>query len=209
MFRAFSLLFLAGISMQGVAQAPAGAASPLSKPSELVQPAIDNVAKTGSSVDLNRWKGSNTMRAEVDSNLASVQKDLQGTLPPLLAAADAAPLSASASMPVLLNMDALYNVLLRISINGNMAAPRDQAEALNGSLATLDGARRDLAERITKLAASQEKQLSVLQTTIQQQAAALTAAQQTIAGTNPATTTAPKPKKKKPAAKPAPPAAAQ
>lgn len=167
-----SLLFsLTLLSVSSHAQAP----------SALVQPALDKLAQAGSGVDLNRWKGGNGLRGEADGNLASIQKDLQSTLPPLLAASDKAPSSASASLPVLLNLDALYNVVLRVDLLAKGNAPRDQAEALDGALAALDGARRDLGDRITASAAASEKQVAQLQATIQQQTAQLAAAQQPAA----------------------------
>jgi len=175
------------------------------KPSELVQPALDKVAQAGSSVDLNKWKGGNSLRGEVDANLASVQKDLQNTLPPLLIDSDKAPQSFPATMRILLNLDALYSVLLRIQIAGKANAPRDQSDALDASLAALDGARRDLGDRIITAAAAQEKQIATLQATVQQQTAQIAATQQAAAAaaTPPPPPTRKKAAKKKPAAKPA------
>ena len=66
-------------------------ATTVQAPSTLVQAALESVGHAGSAVDLNRWKGPNALREEVDGNLASMQKDLQNTLPALLSAADAAP----------------------------------------------------------------------------------------------------------------------
>lgn len=167
------------------------------KPSELVQPALDKIAQTGSNIDLNKWKGGNALRGEVDANLGSVQKDLQNTLPPLLTDSDKAPASVPATMRILLNLDALYSVLLRIQIAGKANAPRDQADALESSLAALDGARRDLGDRITTTSAAQEKQIAALQATIQQQTAQIAAAQQAAAATAAAPPPPPKTTKKK------------
>ncbi len=178
------------------------------KPSELVQPALDKVAQAGSSVDLNKWKGGNSLRGEVDANLASVQKDLQNTLPPLLVDSDKAPQSVPATMRILLNLDALYSVLLRVQIAGKANAPRDQSDALDASLAALDGARRDLGDRITTSAAAQEKQIATLQATVQQQTAQIAAAQQAVAAAAapppPVKSAKKKVVKKKPAATPPP-----
>src|ERR1700712_3379442 len=102
------------------------AQQPVQKPSSLVAPALESVAKAGSAVDLNKWKGGNAVREEVDANLVSMQKDLANTLPPLIVASDAAPSAASASLPILLNLDALYSVLLRVTIMSRGSALRDQ-----------------------------------------------------------------------------------
>ncbi len=147
------------------------------KPSSLVQPAIDSVARAGSAVDLNRWKGSTAVRDEVDGYLASMQKDLGTTLPSLLSAADAVPDSAAASLPVLLNLDALYSVLLRVTVIAHTGAPRDQSTALDQSAVLLDSARRDLGDAILASAHASEKRIAALQDNLQQQAAALAAAE--------------------------------
>ncbi|MEZ2348855.1 hypothetical protein [Terriglobus sp. RCC_193] len=196
-----SFVFLSVFVLGGVATA--AAQDTAQKPSELVQPALDKVAQAGSNVDLNKWKGGNGLRSEVDANLASVQKDLQNTLPSILVDSDKAPESVPASLRILLNLDALYNVLLRIEIAGKANAPRDQADALEGALAALDGARRSLGDHITASAAAQEKHVSQLQATIQQQTTQIAAAQQAAAAAAAAAPAKTTPKKKTVKKKPA------
>lgn len=151
------------------AQLPAANPSSVQAPSSLVQPALDSVAHAGSAVDLNHWKGSAAVRDEVDANLASMQKDLQTTLPPLLSAADAAPGSAAASLPVLLNLDALYSVLLRVTIASRSGAPRNENTALEQAAALLDSARRDLGDAVLASAKASEQRVSDLQAAAAQQ----------------------------------------
>lgn len=153
-----------------LAQQPAAAmqVAPAQRPSSLLRPTLDQVAQAGSGVDLNRWKGPNAAREEVDANLASMQKDLQTTLPPLLDAADAAPNSAAASLPVLLNLDALYSVLLRVSIAARTGAPRDQNAALEQAAMLLDTTRRELGDTILANVRAQEQRTADLQVAIQQ-----------------------------------------
>ena len=155
-------------------------------PSALVQPSVDRLAAAGSGVDLNKWKGGNTLRGEADANLASIQKDLHDTLPPLLLAWDKSPSSVAAGLPVLLNLDALYSVVLRVDLLARTNAPRDQADALDGALAALDGARRDLGDRLVTSAAANEKQVAQMQAAAKDQAAQLAAAQAAAAVPAPA-----------------------
>lgn len=166
---------------QGQIQAQAVTASlpaSVQPPSSLVQPALDSVAQAGSAVDLNHWKGSAAARDEVDGNLLSMQKDLQATLPPLLAAADASPTSAAAALPVLLNLDALYSVLLRVAIASRGSAPRAESTSLDQAAVLLDGARRSLGDAVLTLAKQAEQRATDLQATVQRQQAALQQAQQ-------------------------------
>ncbi len=191
LFTSVSLLLPPSVSGRASAQAVANQTStPVQPPSSLVQPALDSVARAGSAVDLNRWKGSAGARDEGDANRASRQKDLQTTLPPLLAAADAAPASAAASLPVLLNLDALYSVLLRVTIASRGNAPRTENTALEQAAALLDGARRSLGDAVLASAKANEQQVSDLQAAAAQQQQ--TAPQQAPATKTPTTTKAKK-----------------
>lgn len=160
------LLSLAVVTAHAVCAAQASPLDPqaprVQQPSSLVQPALDALAHAGSAVDLNHWKGSAAARDEVDANLASMQKDVRTTLPPLLSAADAAPASAAASLPLLLNLDALYSVLLRVSIAAHTGAPRDQAGSLEQAAALLDNARRDLGDAVLAKVQASEAQVTQL-----------------------------------------------
>jgi hypothetical protein len=205
MLRSASLFLLAAFALQAIAQQPAAAVVPSQGATSLVGPALNVLAKAGSAVDLNKWKGSNGMREEVDGNLLSIQKDIQTTLPPLLSTADAAPDSAAASLPVLLNLDALYSVVLRITIASRAGAPRDQNTQLEQAAITLDNARRDLGDRITATVIANEKKVATLQATVQQQTAALKAAQPPPPPPPPPPVKV-TPKKRKPAPKPTAPA---
>jgi hypothetical protein len=201
MLRITSLVLFVGFAAHAVAQqAPPAADAPVQKPSALVTPALVGVGKAGSGVDLNKWKGSNQMREEVDANLVSMKKDLEATLPPLLDASDAAPASAAAALPVLLNLDALYSVLLRVTVASRSGAPKDQNTQLEQAALTLDNARRDLGDLITATVAANEKKVSALQATVQQQAAALQAAQAPPPSPPPTPPAKAPMKKKKPAA---------
>jgi hypothetical protein len=199
MFRFAFVLLFAGLAAQGVAKSAAAGDDSSQKPSAIVSSALDVVAKAGSAVDLNKWKTPNTVRGEVDANLASIQKDLQTTLPPLLVTADAAPANASASLPVLLNLDALYSVLLRVTIASRAGAPREENVGLEQAAITLDNARRELGDRIMAAAVANEKRVAALQATATQQAAQLQALQSAAAAAPVAA--AKKPVKKKVAAK--------
>ncbi len=203
----FVLFVACGFAQNEQAPAAAPPSAQVQPPSTLLRPALESVGRAGSSVDLNKWKGPTAMREEVDANLGSMQKDLQTTLPALLTTADAAPTSAAASLPVLANIDALYDVLLRVTIASRTGAPRDQSTALEQSAVLLDSARRDFADAILASAKAQEKRIADLQATVQQQAATLAAA----AAPPPAApaATPPKPKRKKTTTTQAQPASSQ
>jgi hypothetical protein len=120
---------------------------------------------------MEKWKRG-TVREEADANVTDIEKDLQTTLPPLVTEADGAPGAISKVLPVFRNIDALYDVLLRVVEASRVSAPAEQVTPLQESLISLGGARRRLAERLQESAIAQEKQISDLKSTVQAQAAA-------------------------------------
>jgi hypothetical protein len=89
----------------------------------MVQPALLDVQRTVGSLNTGRWKAPNEVRAAADRNVSSIQRDLVETLPNLLNQADAASGSVPPAFAVYRNIDALYDVLLRVSQTASLAAP--------------------------------------------------------------------------------------
>ena len=152
------------------AQARSTASStPAATLSQILKPSLDGLGQAIDALKLEKWKGS-SIRSEADTNVSSIQRDLQSTLPPLLATADAAPSTVSKLFPVQRNIDALYDVLLRVVDAAQFAAPSDQFTQLQQAMTTLGSARLTLGERIQEAALLQEKQVFTLQTTLKAQA---------------------------------------
>ena len=149
---------------------PAPAGPPPVGPSTVLRPALDQVQSTLNSLKMDKWKRG-SVRDEAGADIGSVRSDLQVNLPPLLKDGDAAPGVLSKSIPVARNIDALYDVLLRVVEASRIAAPDDQANALRQSLAGLSSARLALYDKMQDSAAMQEKQVSDLRATVQKQAA--------------------------------------
>jgi hypothetical protein len=140
------------------ALAPATQPAPAAKPSALLQTSIDGLKQTLTGLRLEKWKNG-TVRSEAATNVASLQKDLQETLPVLLAAADAEPQSMSKTLPVSRNLDALYDVLLRVVDGARVVAPGDQVDQLIQAMASVEKARLALNDQLQQLATGQEKQV--------------------------------------------------
>jgi hypothetical protein len=178
------------------------------KPSELLNPTLSQISQTIVGLNISRWKAPGEVRSATQQNADSIQRDLSGTLPGLLSAADAAPASVSAVFPVYRNIDALYDVLLRVSGTAELAAPPSEASNLSSALSKLESARTSLGGTIIDTSKNTESEVVQLRTSIQQAATAHPAAPPTttVVDDGPAKTT-PVKHKKKPAATP-PPAAA-
>jgi hypothetical protein len=139
-------------------------------PSGLLQPSLDTVWQTATALKLERWKRG-TVRDETSDNVAEILRDIHTNLPPLLNAADSAPETISKEFPVARNIDALYDVLLRVYEAARVSAPPEQITQVQQALASLKNARIALDDRLQESAASMEQKVSELQSTVKAQAA--------------------------------------
>ncbi len=131
----------------GAQESPASQAS-APPPSALLQPTLNELRSTIAGLRISKWKAPGPVKDEALGNTGSIDRDLQSTLPGLLSQADAAPQSVANSFAVYRNLDALYEVVLRVSSTADLAAPDEEAANLSHSLMTLDAARRALADSI-------------------------------------------------------------
>jgi hypothetical protein len=143
------------------------AAPALKAPSAILQPALDTVQQTIELLRPEKWKGPGEMRGEASANIDSIRRDLKTTLPPLLAAADAVPSSVAKVLPAYRNIEALYDVLLRVTEAGRFTSPDQQREALEDAMARLEAGRRALGEQLQSAAVAREQEVQHLQAAIQ------------------------------------------
>lgn len=191
---------------------PAAAPQPTIPSSSIVQPAMTEVERSISALNISRWKAPGQVKSAAQQDTGSIQRDLSDTLPGLLSKADAAPTTVPPAFVVYRNIDALYDVLLRVSETASLAAPQGESDALFSSLNKLEAARSQLGDAI--LNASQQREDQVVKLEAAVRAAAATQAQapppKTTVVDDGAAPPSPAKKKKKPAAKPpatSPPAA--
>jgi hypothetical protein len=195
---------LCGSVLSLSAQTPGASTNPASTATEIssqVQPTLDLLLQGVSQVRLEKWKTSSSLRDDTDANLSSIRRDLTTPLPQLLATADGGPASVAAVLPLARNLDALYDVLLRVVERAKAFAPQQQSAPLEHALKNLEDSRRAVYDRLQTDAEDQDKQVKDLK-------AALNARPAPPPPPAPAPVVAPakpKPKAKaKPAAKPAP-----
>ena len=139
---------------------------PSKTPSAIMQPALDNLQQTLGMLRPDKWKISGAAREETAANISSIGQDLETTLPPLLTSADGAPGSVAQVLPAYRNIEALYDVLLRVTAAANLSAPGQQSAALDDARARLEEGRRALGERLQSAALVQEKQVHDLQAAV-------------------------------------------
>ena len=204
------VLVLCGGGVAASGQATPGAAAPETGPSgESIaaefEPSLDLLQTTLTMVRLDKWKSPAAMRDATDANLNSIRRDVQTTLPSLIGTADALHGTIAAMLPVSRNVNALYDVLLRVTEQAKTAAPAPQAAALEQAAKSLDSSRRAFDERIQAAATAQEQKVKALQEALNARPAPVIAPIPTSVAPYHAAVPPSHPKRKaKPAAKPVP-----
>jgi hypothetical protein len=183
---------------------PAAAPQPTIPSSSIVQPAMTEVERSISALNISRWKAPGQVKSAAQQDTGSIQRDLSDTLPGLLSKADAAPTTVPPAFVVYRNIDALYDVLLRVSETASLAAPQGESDALFSSLNKLEAARSQLGDAILNASQQREDQIVKLEASVRAAAAAQAQAPQPKTTVVDDGTAPPSPakKKKKPAAKP-------
>lgn len=176
---------------QATTPAPAAATAPAApvSASTLLQPSINSVVTVLNGLKIDKWK-KGSVREEAGQNVNSILQDIQNNLPPLVGAADAAPGSVSAAMPLVKHLDALYDVLLRVEEASRIAAPSDQISQLQDALTVFGTARFALDDELQKRAATQEKQVTELHVALTQSEQARGEAEKKVAESKPCPTPA-------------------
>lgn len=113
-------------------------------------------------------------------NFASIQKDMDQVLPGLLTTAQASPKSVASGLAVYRNLNALYDVMVRLEQTAEIAG-RDDLPGLQDALTRLETVRGDLAEKLTALSAQQEAVVAHAQRVLAEQQAAAAAPKHIVA----------------------------
>jgi hypothetical protein len=212
-----SMLFLGGTGAARAqaaptaapAQAPATAAAPAAPAGfamNNLRPALANVQTAITNLNVTHWKVPNDIRATTQQDINSMQRDLNTTLPGLMAQADTAasngPAALSPAFAVYRNLDALYDVMLRVTETAGLAGSSSDASSLEEARAGLDSGRANLGNWLLQAIGAQDAQVAHAQATVVKPPAAPPPAPTKIVVNDGPDTT--KPHKKKPPPTPAP-----
>jgi len=154
---------------------------------------------------IERWKTDNSSKKQTLGQMDSIQRNLQGALPEIMAQLRAAPEDVPASFKLYRNLDALYDVLGSVVESAGAFGTKDDFQTLENDLNGFESARKQMAQRIENLSSAKEAEIVRLRTELKtaQAAVPVTPPKKVVVDDN-----APPPKKpvvkKKPAAKPAP-----
>jgi hypothetical protein len=170
------LMFLSLWLLTAVLMPAQTAPAPQQGPGTNLQPiysAAETLRQAVFGVQLNRWKAPGEVKDVAQDDLASIVNDLNQVLPGLLQAAQAQPTAFKPSFEVYRNLNALYDVVLRVSQAASLTGAPD-AKNLQNALNQLAKARKDFSESLT--IASDQRDAEVVQLRAKLQAAIINAA---------------------------------
>jgi hypothetical protein len=101
---------------------------------ESLRPVLQQVGNSVGQIRIDRWKLSQSWKAQLQSDADSIQQDLSHQIPGLFEQAQASPTSLDAQLRVMQNVDALYDVLVRLTMAADLAEKKTDAALLDSAL---------------------------------------------------------------------------
>jgi len=108
---------------------------------------------------IDKWKTDNSYKKQALANVDSIQRNLQGALPEIVAQLRGAPESLPATFKLYRNLDALYDVLGSVAEGAGAFGTKDDLQALSNDLGEFESTRKQLAERMENLASAKEAEI--------------------------------------------------
>ncbi len=166
----FALATSAAIFLPFIMLAPAARAVPLQATSpaapamnESLRPALDQVGLALGQVQIDRWKLSRESKAQLHGDASSIQQDLTSQLPGLFQAAQQSPAALAPQLNLMHNVDALYDVLVRISTAASLAEGKSDAATLDNAVQRLEAARKTADNQLLQAASLRDREIVDLQ----------------------------------------------
>jgi hypothetical protein len=131
--------------------------------SDSLRPALEQVGHSVSQIQIDHWKVSKSWKDQLQSDADSITNDLSHQLPGLLEQAQATPTALDAQLRLMQNVDALYDVLVRLTLAADMTDKETHAALLDSALERLEAARKTATTQLVAAAAQQHQQLTQLQ----------------------------------------------
>jgi hypothetical protein len=141
-----------------------------------LQRTVENARVDLARVRVDKWKTDSAVKQQAATNIESLQRNLTGALPTLVAAAQQNPSSLNASFKLYRNLNALYDVMSNVTESAGAFGAKDEYAALARDLDNLDTARRAFADAVDSMTAQRDADFARIQQAARQAAQAAAAA---------------------------------
>ena len=169
----YSLIALLAAAL-APAQTPAAAPAPAQPPvayasvSELnsilaqLQQTAHSIQSDLAAIRIEKWKTDGATKKQTLADVESIERNLQSTLPETIAQLNNSPEDLGTSFKLYRNLDALYSVFGSVVELAGAFGSKDDFQSLDNDLNGLKTARRAFGDRMQKLTASKEDELTRL-----------------------------------------------
>ena len=111
---------------------------------------------------IEKWKTDGATKRQTQANVDSLKRNLQSALPDMITELNNKPEDTGASFKLYRNLDALYDVFGSVVESAGAFGSKDEFQSLSNDMSGLESARRSLGERVQKLTAGKEEELTRL-----------------------------------------------
>jgi hypothetical protein len=116
---------------------------------------------------IERWKADGGTKRQAQSNVQSLERNLQSALPEIIAQLRNSPEDLTSTFKLYRNLDALYDVFASVVESAGAFGPKDEFKSLENDLGGFERSRRSFADRIETLSGQKEAELARLRVALQ------------------------------------------
>lgn len=127
-----------------------------------IQNAAESLRQVILSTNVDHWKAPKEIKSVSQDDISSILNDLTSVLPGLLRTAQASPASFKPAFEVYRNVNALYDVVLRVSQAAAFTGASEDAANLQAGLSNLSKARNDLSNSLAAVGDQRDLELAQL-----------------------------------------------
>lgn len=172
-------ILLGGMAIAQVSPAPPvsyNSASQLNQLLTQLQQTSQSTQLDLASLRIEKWKTNPTVKQGTATDVDSIQRNLKDALPEIMGRLRDSPENLATTFELYRNLDALYDVFISVVESAGAFGGRDEYQTLRNDLNAMEGCRRAFADRMEKLTAAKEGEMSDLRTQLQKARAAVEAA---------------------------------
>jgi hypothetical protein len=170
----FCLLLLIGTCVaQSAVNSPSAPPVSYSSISELNQ-LLANLQQTSLQIQedlthlrIEKWKTDSRTKHQSDSDVESIQRNLQTALPGILGELKNSPENTAITFKLYRNLDALYDVMSSVVESTGAFGGKEEFQSIDKDLGSLEDSRHALADRMDKVATAKESEIGQLRAALQ------------------------------------------
>jgi hypothetical protein len=163
-------LCLFALAIASLAQTPAVSYTSIAELNQLLgnlQQASQTTQEDLSHMRIEKWKTDSGTKRQTESNVESIQRNVQTALPGMLNDLKNSPENVALTFKVYRNLDALYDVMSSVVESAGAFGSKDEFQSLSKDLGALEDSRRAFADRMDKIATAKETELGQLRVALQ------------------------------------------